>query len=71
MTVAETNQLWDEVAANMDRLQSCPGHAFDLDLTPTHVLGKRFGCTRCGATITSVQKFYYGLGRAHGARAGA
>lgn len=62
---ATVNELWEQVATNIDALRACRGHDFSIDLTPTRILGKRWRCAHCGGDVSSDAKHWYEDGLTH------
>ncbi len=65
---SETNEIWEKVKKNRQRLDSCSQHHFTLDLTPDKSIAKRWRCTRCSGEIDGVNKSWYELGLEHAAK---
>ena len=63
----QLRRMYAEVAANMDRLDSCTGHEFLPVPERARCLGVECTCTRCGGKVDAIRAWYYNLGRQHAA----
>lgn len=68
MTPAEVKALLEAGRANSKKLDDCAGpHDLSVDLSgPAVILGKRWGCAKCGGEVDGIRKLWYERGLAHG-----
>lgn len=56
----DVKQIWNEVNANRDRLQSCPRHTFQM--LPNSMQRMKFNCTHCKGELRTDAMLQYVAG---------
>lgn len=59
-------QIYKEVLANRDKLNSCDKHQFDTPTEEGKVVGVHWICSNCGGEVDGSAKLWYEKGREHG-----
>lgn len=65
LSEATQRQLFEQVKANRQTLDSCNCHDFSTDLNPDKIFNKKWKCSNCGGVVDNQEKYWYEKGFEH------